>query len=135
MAAQSNAVKALVLAGGAGSRLRPITHTSSKQLVPVANKPILFYGLEHLADAGIVEVAIVVGDTADEIMAAVLKSPATMKLDPRLKAVDVVLVVGSDYTGVRDLPGQVASSTTSTTAAPTATTTGAATGKSPADSC
>jgi glucose-1-phosphate thymidylyltransferase len=64
-------MKGLILAGGAGTRLRPITHTSAKQLVPVANKPILFFGLEHMAEAGIVEVAIVVGDTADEIMAAV----------------------------------------------------------------
>jgi len=64
-------VKALVLAGGSGSRLRPITHTSAKQLVPVANKPVLFYGLEAIADAGIREVGIVVGDTAAEIRAAV----------------------------------------------------------------
>jgi glucose-1-phosphate thymidylyltransferase len=64
-------VKALVLAGGAGSRLRPITHTSAKQLVPVANKPVLFYGLEAIRDAGIREVGIVVGDTAPEIRRAV----------------------------------------------------------------
>jgi glucose-1-phosphate thymidylyltransferase len=64
-------VKALILAGGAGTRLRPITHTSAKQLVPVANKPILFYGLEQMAEAGIVEIGIVVGDTAEEIRAAV----------------------------------------------------------------
>ncbi|PWI18439.1 glucose-1-phosphate thymidylyltransferase [Streptomyces sp. Act143] len=64
-------MKALVLSGGAGTRLRPITHTSAKQLVPVANKPVLFYGLEAIADAGITEVGIVVGDTADEIRAAV----------------------------------------------------------------
>jgi glucose-1-phosphate thymidylyltransferase len=64
-------VKALVLAGGEGTRLRPITHTSAKQLVPVANKPILFYGLEHIAEAGIKSVGIVVGDTRDEIEAAV----------------------------------------------------------------
>jgi len=65
------AVKGLVLAGGAGTRLRPITHTSAKQLVPVANKPILFYGLEAMASAGIREVGIIVGDTRDEVMAAV----------------------------------------------------------------
>jgi glucose-1-phosphate thymidylyltransferase len=55
-------VKALVLAGGRGTRLRPITHTSAKQLVPVANKPVLFYGLEAIRDAGITEVGIVVSD-------------------------------------------------------------------------
>lgn len=64
-------MKGLVLAGGAGTRLRPITHTGAKQLVPVANKPILFYGLEDLAAAGITEVGIVVGDTAAEIREAV----------------------------------------------------------------
>ena len=64
-------MKALVLSGGAGTRLRPITHTSAKQLVPVANKPVLFYGLEAIRDAGVTEVGIVVGDTAPEVMAAV----------------------------------------------------------------
>jgi len=64
-------MKALVLAGGSGSRLRPITHTSAKQLVPVANKPVLFYGLESIAQAGIREVGIIVGETAAEIEAAV----------------------------------------------------------------
>ncbi|MEU8755934.1 glucose-1-phosphate thymidylyltransferase [Streptomyces chartreusis] len=64
-------MKALVLSGGAGTRLRPITHTSAKQLVPVANKPVLFYGLESIAAAGITEVGVVVGDTAAEIQDAV----------------------------------------------------------------
>ena len=64
-------MKALVLSGGAGTRLRPITHTSAKQLVPVANKPILFYGLEAIRDAGVTDVGIIVGDTAAEIEAAV----------------------------------------------------------------
>jgi glucose-1-phosphate thymidylyltransferase len=59
------------LAGGSGKRLRPITHTSAKQLVPVANKPVLFYGLEALRDAGITDVGVVVGDTAAEIQEAV----------------------------------------------------------------
>ena len=64
-------MKALVLSGGAGTRLRPITHTSAKQLVPVANKPVLFYGLEAIRDAGVTQVGIIVGDTAAEIEAAV----------------------------------------------------------------
>ncbi|MEV7690776.1 glucose-1-phosphate thymidylyltransferase [Streptomyces bungoensis] len=64
-------MKALVLSGGSGTRLRPITHTSAKQLVPVANKPVLFYGLESLADAGITEVGMIVGETAAEIEEAV----------------------------------------------------------------
>ncbi|MEY2452981.1 MAG: glucose-phosphate thymidylyltransferase [Acidimicrobiaceae bacterium] len=63
-------MKGLILSGGAGTRLRPITHTSAKQLVPVANKPILFYGLEHMIAAGIREFGIVVGDTSEEIKAA-----------------------------------------------------------------
>lgn len=64
-------MKALVLAGGSGTRLRPITHTSAKQLVPLANKPILFYVLEAIAAAGIREVGIIVGDTAEEVEEAV----------------------------------------------------------------
>ena len=67
----TTAVKGLILSGGAGTRLRPITHTSAKQLVPVANKPILFYGLEDMAEAGIREVGIVIGETGDEIRGAV----------------------------------------------------------------
>ena len=64
-------MKALVLSGGKGTRLRPITHTGAKQLIPVANKPILFYVLEAIKDAGITDVGIVVGDTEAEIRAAV----------------------------------------------------------------
>ncbi len=58
-------MKALVLAGGRGTRLRPITHTSAKQLVPVANRPVLFYGLEAIAAAGITDVGIVVSDPSE----------------------------------------------------------------------
>jgi glucose-1-phosphate thymidylyltransferase len=63
--------KALILSGGKGTRLRPITHTSAKQLVPIANKPILFYGIEAIKEAGITDIGIIVGDTAGEIKAAV----------------------------------------------------------------
>lgn len=64
-------MKGLILAGGYGTRLRPLSYTSAKQLVPVANKPVLFYGLEALAEAGIRDIGIVVGHTAQEIMEAV----------------------------------------------------------------
>jgi glucose-1-phosphate thymidylyltransferase len=64
-------MKGLILSGGRGTRLRPITFTSAKQLVPVANKPILFYGIEALAASGISEIGIVVGDTKQEIRDAV----------------------------------------------------------------
>lgn len=64
-------MKALILSGGKGTRLRPITHTSAKQLVPIANKPILFYALEAMAEAKIQEVGLVVGDTKREIQEAV----------------------------------------------------------------
>jgi glucose-1-phosphate thymidylyltransferase len=63
-------MKALVLAGGSGTRLRPITHTSAKQLIPVANKPVIYYGLEQLRDAGITDVGIIVGETRAEVMQA-----------------------------------------------------------------
>jgi glucose-1-phosphate thymidylyltransferase len=64
-------LKGLILSGGKGTRLRPITHTSAKQLVPVGNKPILFYAIEALVAAGIDEIGIVTGDTAAEVEAAV----------------------------------------------------------------
>jgi glucose-1-phosphate thymidylyltransferase len=63
-------MKGLILSGGKGTRLRPLTFTQAKQLVPVANKPVLFYGIEALRDAGIREIGIVVGDTKEEIKAA-----------------------------------------------------------------
>ena len=64
-------LKGLILSGGAGTRLRPITHTSAKQLVPVANKPVLFYGIEALVEAGVTEIVIVIApETGAEIREA-----------------------------------------------------------------
>ncbi|MFQ5645612.1 MAG: glucose-1-phosphate thymidylyltransferase [bacterium] len=63
-------MKGLILSGGKGTRLRPLTHTSAKQLVPIANKPILFYALEALKEAGITDIGVVVGDTREEIKTA-----------------------------------------------------------------
>src|SRR5215212_3616129 len=70
-AREPDALKGLVLAGGKGSRLRPFTYTGAKQLVPVANKPVLFYAIEQLVAAAVTDIGIIVGDTAAQVQEAV----------------------------------------------------------------
>ena len=92
----SAALKGLVLSGGAGTRLRPITHTSAKQLVPVANKPVLFYGLEALRAAGVTDVGIVVGDTQAEIEAALGLAHAVLPAEEFLDGAPFVMYLGDN---------------------------------------
>ena len=64
-------MKALITSGGHGTRLRPITHTQNKHLIPIANKPILHYALENVAGAGIQDVGIIVRADNDEVQKAI----------------------------------------------------------------
>ena len=70
-AGRDGAIKGLVLSGGKGSRLRPFTYTNAKQLVPIANKPVIFYTIEQLVESGITDIGIVIGDTGEQVKAAI----------------------------------------------------------------
>ena len=74
-------MKGLILSGGTGSRLRPITHTGPKQLVPVANKPVLQYAIEDLRDAGITEIGVVLGNVGREEIQAYLGDGSDFGVD------------------------------------------------------
>jgi glucose-1-phosphate thymidylyltransferase len=97
-------LKGLVLAGGKGSRLRPFTYTGAKQLVPIANKPVLFYAVEQLVAAGVTEIGVIVGDTAAQVQEALgsgerFGARFTYLEQPRPLGIAHALVVAREFLG------------------------------------
>lgn len=97
-------LRGLVLSGGKGSRLRPFTYTGAKQLVPIANKPVLFYGIEQLVAAGITEIGVIVGDTAAQVQDALgdgsrFGARFTYMAQERPLGIAQTLIVARDFLG------------------------------------
>ncbi|MBE3113101.1 MAG: NTP transferase domain-containing protein, partial [Actinobacteria bacterium] len=66
-------MKSIILCAGKGTRLRPLTHTSAKHLIPIANKPVLFYAIEAIKDCGIKDIGIIIGETGEDIKSELQK--------------------------------------------------------------
>ena len=74
-------MKGLILSGGYGTRLRPITYSQQKQLIPVANKPILFYAIEDVIEVGAKEIGIIVGPNKEQVMETVKSTDWDAEID------------------------------------------------------
>lgn len=97
-------LKGLVLSGGKGSRLRPFTYTGAKQLVPVANKPVLFYAIEQMVASGITEIGVIVGDTAAQVQEALgdgsrFGATFTYLLQPQPLGIAQTLIIAREFLG------------------------------------
>ena len=78
---EAEVMKGLILSGGHGTRLRPLTYSQQKQLIPVANKPVLFYAIEDLIKAGINEIGIVVGPNKEQVIDTIMKRNWKVKIE------------------------------------------------------
>ena len=137
-------MKALILAGGKGTRLRPITFTRAKQLVPVANKPILFYAIEAIRDAGITDIGVIVGDTADEVTRGarrrLARGACSITYIPQEAPLGLAhaVKIAEEFIGrraVRDVPGRQPASRTASAASSTSSGRAAATRRSCSRTC
>jgi glucose-1-phosphate thymidylyltransferase len=96
-------MKALILSGGHGTRLRPITHSQQKQLIPVANKPILFYPIEDVIEAGAEEIGIILGPNNDQVIETVKSADWDADIEfiyqGEPKGLAHTILVAEDYLG------------------------------------
>ena len=99
-------MKALILSGGHGTRLRPLTYSQQKQLIPVANKPVLFYAIEDVIEAGIHEIGIIVGPNAELVKKTVLSREWDAEIEfiyqGEPKGLAHAILVARDYLGDDD---------------------------------
>ena len=99
-------MKALILSGGHGTRLRPLTYSQQKQLIPVANKPVLFYAIEDVIEAGINEIGIIVGPNAEQVKETVLSRDWDAEIEfiyqGEPKGIAHAILVARDFLGDDD---------------------------------
>src|ERR1019366_3727251 len=102
-------MKALIASGGRGTRLRPITHTQNKHLIPIGNKPILHYAIENVASAGIKEIGIIVRADSDDVQKAIgdgTQWGCKITYIPQESPLALALVKDPERFGVPELDGK-----------------------------